>query len=481
MKNNIKKVILLSIFLIIISIIVINLMGKTYTMSFEINNFKDYKLIVEEETGKIEILDQKEKDGKYLIKVKAIKPGKVTLYIDYGEYQTGRRLYIFKNLVIAEENFFGKTTGSTIIPISILIILLYVLVLLIKNYKLSIKENIYQYKNIAYLGLIIFISFSVINNVLSFINYQGLYETVNRTINSLSFVSFFLLPLSFVTFILVTISNINLIRKEGKSLRNLLGLFLGIFICVLTVLPDFIYKKLMQLQIINIYNLNGPGPYIYNFFEALIYLTVAYLECVLIATIVVSIKSIKKKPQLNKDYMIILGCQIKKDGSLTPLLKGRVDRAIEFRNEQLKSNGKDLVFVPSGGKGKDEVISEAEAMKKYLLSQGIKEKNILIENKSKNTYENLKNSIKIINNKKANIGFSTTNYHVMRAGLTATEEGLILEGIGSKTKSYFWINSFIREFIGTLYSERKKHILFFSLITIIIMIMIVITYIGNNI
>ena len=67
----------------------------------------------------------------------------------------------------------------------------------------------------------------------------------------------------------------------------------------------------------------------------------------------------------------------------------------------------------------------------------------------------------------------------MRAGLIATEQGLKLEGIGSKTKSYFWINAFIREFIGTLYSERKKHIIFFLLITIIIMIMIGITYIGN--
>ena len=236
----------------------------------------------------------------------------------------------------------------------------------------------------------------------------------------------------------------------------------------------------MQSQKINIYNLNSAGPYIYNFLEAMVYLTVTYLECILIATIIIAIKSIKKKIQSNKDYMIILGCRIKKDGTLTPLLKGRVDRAIEFRNEQLETTGKDLIFVPSGGKGNDEVISEAEAMKKYLLEQGIKEKNILTENKSKNTYENIKFSNKLINNKKVNIGFSTTNYHVMRAGLIATEQGLKIEGIGSKTKSYFWINAFIREFIGTLYSERKKHIIFFSLITIIVIIMIGITYIGNN-
>ena len=127
------------------------------------------------------------------------------------------------------------------------------------------------------------------------------------------------------------------------------------------------------------------------------------------------------------------------------------------------------------------MISEGDAMKKYLLENGIKEKNILVENKSTNTFENIKFSYKLINDENANIGFSTTNYHVLRAGLIATEQGLKLEGIGSKTKSYFWINAFIREFIGTLYSERKKHILFFSVVTIIIIIMIGITYVENNI
>lgn len=481
MKKNIIKIFLLSIFLFIISFVVITFTGKIYTISFDINNTIDYKLLIEEETGKIEVLEKKEEKGKYSIKVKAKEPGEVSMYLDYNGFQTGKKLYIHKNMVITEDNFFGKSTGSEVIPISILIILIYTMFLLIKRYKYCLKDNIYQYKNIAYLGLIIFISFFAINNTSSIINYQGLFQTINKTIESLSFVSFILLPLSFITSILVTISNINLIRKEGKLLKNLLGLFLGTLICLLTLLPNYVYNLLMESQKINIYNLNSAGPYIYNFLESLVYLTVAYLECILIATITIAIKSIKKKIKPNKDYMIILGCQIRKDGSLTPLLKGRVDRAIEFRNEQLESTGKDLIFIPSGGKGNDEIIPEAEAMKNYLLEKGIKEKNILVENKSKNTYENIKFSNKLINNKKANIGFSTTNYHIMRAGLIATEQGLKLEGIGSKTKSYFWINAFIREFIGTLYAERKKHILFISIITIIIIIMIGITYIGNNI
>jgi uncharacterized SAM-binding protein YcdF (DUF218 family) len=479
MKKNIKKVFILILSLIIFSYIITCLFGKTYTVNYKSIN-ENYNLLIDNETGKVDVLDKKKVEDNYFVKVKAKKSGRVYLSLNYGDYQDVKVLYVHKNMVITENSYFGKSTGSEVIPISISVVLIYTLYLLVKNYKSCKQDNIYQYKNIAYLGIIIFLSFLVLNNTFSTINYQGLFESITKIIDSISAFSFLLLPISLITFILVTISNINLIRKEGRSLRNLLGLFLGIFICLLTFLPSFIYKLLMQSQSINIYNLNSFGPYIYNFLEAVIYLIVAYLECILIATIVIAIKSIKKKPKYNKDYIIILGCQIQKDGSLTPLLKGRVNKAIEFRNEQLENTGKDLIFVPSGGKGNDEIISEGEAMKNYLLENGIKEKNILVENKSTNTYENIKFSNKLINNKKANIAFSTTNYHVLRAGLIATSQGLKLEGIGSKTKSYFWINAFIREFIGTLYSERKKHIIMFSLTLIITIIMIWILYIANN-
>ena len=157
-----------------------------------------------------------------------------------------------------------------------------------------------------------------------------------------------------------------------------------------------------------------------------------------------------------------------------------MDRALEFRNEQLQTTGKDLVFIPSGGKGDNETISEAQAMKNYLLNQGIKEENILLEGRSANTDENIKFSNQMIRQKDASIAFCTTNYHVLRAGLIATEQGLKLEGIGSKTKTYFWINAFIREFIGTLYYERKKHIAYFVLTAFFILLMILITYAANN-
>ena len=477
MKNSIKKLIILSLLLIIIYVIIILICGKTY--SFSVISNKDINIINEEDV--VEVLDVKKETDRTIVKIKPLKPGKTSLIVDYGSHMTYQVLYVHKSMIITDNSYFGKSNASEVIPISFSIILIYSLVLLIKKYISSIRDNIFQYKNIAYLGIIVFTSFFALSNIISIFNYRGLSQTINNTISSMTALSILLYPIAVITFVMVTISNIILIRKEGKSLRNLLGLFLGIFICVLTVLPNFVYGILMKAQIVDIYNLNSIGPYAYSFVESIVYLVIAYLECVLIGTIIIAIKSVKKKVTLDKDYIIILGCQIRKDGTLTPLLKGRVDKALEFRNKQLKESNKDLIFIPSGAKGSDEVISEAEAMKNYLLTQGIDEKSILVDDKSKNTFENIKFSNKLIKKKNANIAFSTTNYHVLRAGLIATEQGLKLDGLGSSTKSYFWINAFIREFIGTLFEERKKHIIVFSLIIVILILMITITYFDNNI
>jgi uncharacterized SAM-binding protein YcdF (DUF218 family) len=207
----------------------------------------------------------------------------------------------------------------------------------------------------------------------------------------------------------------------------------------------------------------------------------------IIATLYCNIKAANHIPEFDKDYIIILGCKIKEDGTLTPILKARVDRAIEFAKMQKEKTGKDIIFVPSGGKGNDEVMPEAEAMQKYLIEQGISKKNILVENKSTNTIENMKfsNSIIIDNNDIKNkkdkaqntkISFATTNYHVFRSGIIANECGLDYEGMGSPTKWYFYTNALIREFIANLVQERKKHIILILLMNISILILLVIGY-----
>jgi uncharacterized SAM-binding protein YcdF (DUF218 family) len=63
-----------------------------------------------------------------------------------------------------------------------------------------------------------------------------------------------------------------------------------------------------------------------------------------------------------------------------------------------------------------------------------------------------------------NIAFSTTNYHVFRSGVLARGMGIDAQGIGAATRSYFWINAFIREFVAVLNSEKKLHARIIALI-----------------
>lgn len=70
-------------------------------------------------------------------------------------------------------------------------------------------------------------------------------------------------------------------------------------------------------------------------------------------------------------------------------------------------------------------------------------------------------------NPDAKIAFSTTNYHVFRSGMFANMAQMHAEGIGSRTKWYFWPNALVREFIGLLtYQKKKQSIIIISLIII---------------
>ena len=495
MKKTSKKikVLCLGIILTFISIICIILNGKTYTVKLDVENeissINELNIEIEQEKEFVKCIDKKLEDGVLELKFKSVNEGKAWIDIKNENYSKFFSIYVHKFGIITYNDFFGDSNGGIIIPISLTICLVYIWYLFVKSYSKNIRENMYMYKNITYLGLIIFLSFTIFNQILAIFNYKGFIDTVEQIIELCLIFSHVLLPFAFFVSIFVTISNFVLMKKEGVNWRYLLGLMLGVFFCFMTIFPNILSDILQSSSWIDVHNEQGIILYIEKFFDTVIYVIVSYFECTLLGTIILGIKAAKQIPKFDKDFILILGCKIKIDGTVTNLLKGRVDRAIEFRNMQKQSTGKDLIFVPSGGQGEDEIISEAQAMKNYLIEKGISEENILIEDKSKNTFENIKFSNKIINDyanncdikKNPQIAFSTTNYHVFRAGNIACNQNINIEGIGAKTKSYFWLNAFIREFIATLYSEKKKHIVIISNIFVVVIFMITILYLSNSI
>ena len=188
------------------------------------------------------------------------------------------------------------------------------------------------------------------------------------------------------------------------------------------------------------------------------------------------------------DYIIIHGAGLNGPRP-TPLLAGRINKALELWGKQ-HQHGK---FIVSGGQGADEVVSEAQAMRDYLLEKGVPFDAILMEDKSTTTWENLKYSIGIINNDRtaaasaisvdasASSGSSaastistdfttavvTSDFHVFRCAEYAHNLGLKADGIGSHTKGWYWPTAFIREFIAITKAHLWPYLVFASIYILI--------------
>ena len=113
-------------------------------------------------------------------------------------------------------------------------------------------------------------------------------------------------------------------------------------------------------------------------------------------------------------------------------------------------------------------MPEGEAIRQYLQSQEVPEDLILTEFRSKNTFENMCFSKELIHEKnpEGKVIFATSSYHVFRSGIWAKRAGLTAEGIGSRTRWWFWPNAFIRETAGLLH-KRWKQELFFLLVLLL--------------
>ena len=339
---------------------------------------------------------------------------------------------------------------------------------MLAQYRKRKKERFFSYGTVLRLGIggfllllgLLFLALEIICGVVpDEANGRILFFVAQYAMSLLTVFSF---PFVLVLAGGMAISNIWLIRHEGLRKTNLLAMVLsvlligGVAVCVLLTLFNTQMLELEPKSVL-LSSVRTVAATLYLYFAAIF---VATQYCCLLAA--------RRKPPLCQDYVLILGCAIRKDGTLYPLIKGRADRAIAFYQQQQTQTGKAPVLVPSGGQGSDEIIAEGEAVRRYLLEQGIPETQIMAETKSVNTLENMRCSKVLIDARqtKANVIFSTTNYHAFRSGVLAESVGLHADAIASKTKWYFWPNAQIREFVGLLARSWKLHLVVGFLLTL---------------
>lgn len=153
-------------------------------------------------------------------------------------------------------------------------------------------------------------------------------------------------------------------------------------------------------------------------------------------------------------YLIVLGAGLKGDIP-SEVLKYRLDKAVEYYKENSST-----IFIVSGGQGKDELISEAEAMKIYLAERGIPAKNIIKEDKSTSTYENLKFSDEIIKQRgiTGDIAVMSNSFHMYRVKMISKKLNFPLKTVYAETPAIVFPNYMLREYFAFFNEYRKKEV-----------------------
>ncbi|NLC97251.1 MAG: YdcF family protein [Erysipelotrichaceae bacterium] len=254
----------------------------------------------------------------------------------------------------------------------------------------------------------------------------------------------------------------SVLKKERKTLPNLLTLLLGISLTIYLIISNF--GEQMKSSV---------------FRYLIIYcgILIVYFGLSFYNFVIVSIFNSFYKPKFNKDYIIVLGSGLINGQKVSKLLGSRIDKAIEFYQLQ-KDNGKNSKIIFSGGQGSDEIISEGEAMANYALEKGVLKEDVIIESNSKTTLENFKYSKEIMDKEKGNYNaiFSTSSYHVLRANMYAKKAGLNISGIPSKAALYYLPNAMIREYIAVVAMKKRKYIIKVTMITLVYILIIIINY-----
>ena len=299
----------------------------------------------------------------------------------------------------------------------------------------------------------------------------------------------------FLTIGFLLINTIVVVKNNGFSLTSMLPFLMAGFLILLLASPSIVNyfdpdARHVVVFLLGLFTLEGLW-FSFTFVALLLYSWIYRI--------------LPRRRQY--DYIIIHGAGL--DGPRpTPLLAGRIDKALELWNKQ-HQHGK---FVVSGGQGADEIVSEAQAMRDYLLEKGVPAAAILMEDKSTTTWENLRYSLAIINADRATgvdatssaavassgdvtttasdvsetaasrddftTAVVTSDFHVFRCAEYAHNLGIKADGIGSHTKGWYWPTAFIREFIAITKAHLWPYLVIGGLYTLINVLNYAFFYLG---
>ena len=128
------------------------------------------------------------------------------------------------------------------------------------------------------------------------------------------------------------------------------------------------------------------------------------------------------------DCIVVLGCQVKDDGTPSHMLEDRLKRGVALY--QMKAAPKLLMSGDHGTAGYDEV----NTMKKYAIDAGVPSVDVFMDHAGFSTYETMNRAINIFQADKVIV--VTQQYHLYRAMYVAEALGIEAYGVAADYRQY---------------------------------------------
>lgn len=160
--------------------------------------------------------------------------------------------------------------------------------------------------------------------------------------------------------------------------------------------------------------------------------------------------SIRTDQDVEVDYLVILGGGLK-DDQIPLTVRNRLDKGLEFIEKY-----PDIKVIVTGGQGRGQTITEAEAMERYLMENNISADRIIKEERATSTMENFKYSKAILEKLTGRSDYKvmvvTNGFHLFRAKVLAERNGFEPYGMPARTNPYLLANHCIREYFAIIKS-----------------------------
>ena len=259
--------------------------------------------------------------------------------------------------------------------------------------------------------------------------------------------------------VFLIINGFILLKKEGFSKANLLSPIMGV-----VILLFFVFMWIRVGFVTTDYNHWINIPVIFIIYTYIIF------GFAFVGFMMYSCVYLRLPKKQHYDFIIIHGAGLLDGERVTPLLKRRIDKAVQAFHQ---SKNPHIRLIASGGQGSDEKISEVQAMYNYLVKNtDVPKEAIILEEKSTTTYENLLFSKEIGEQLVENprFLFVTNDYHVFRTSTYARQIGMQGDGLGCSTASYYIPSAFIREYVAMCVKMKKLFIGFELLYVLLVLL-----------